>query len=145
MNRANLLSALLCLIVVLGVGFSNSAFSQCQTNVSCSASTDDNNPVCTTGSYDPCGNSVYWTFGFSRTYETSGNPVLRMRIIGASIDLSFEQDDFSPGGTYSFDSDGWVDVGTSSDHELYITLLNGYSGSFKDISATAEYRTSQQN
>ncbi len=142
MNRINTFTMIFCLLLVLGMGISTTAWGQCQSNVSCSAADDSNNPVCTTGAYDPCDNNVWWTFSFSRTSETSGNPILRLNLIGTSIDLTFEQDEFSPYTDYSLDSGEWIPVGPSTSHELRLTRVSGAAGSFEDLEITATYRAS---
>ena len=135
----NIFIGAFCVVLLLGIAGSDTAYGQCKTYVECSAPTDENNPVCTTGSYDPCDNSVYWTLDFHRTSETFGNPTLRLRIIGTNIDESFESDDYSPNQDHSCNSGGWINVGPSSDHELRITRY-GDTGHFSDIETTASYK-----
>ena len=131
----------LCLVVFLVIGFNSNASAQCSSYEYCYAANDSgSNPLCTTGSYDPCDNYVYWWMEFHRTSSTSTHTVLLMILDGTSIEESFYADNYSPNTDHKCNSGQWIYVGPSANHELLVNRVSGFPGSFTNIKPSVRYR-----
>ncbi|MCD6162894.1 MAG: hypothetical protein J7K40_10840 [candidate division Zixibacteria bacterium] len=138
-NIQNIALVGLCLVVFLVIGFNSNAFAQCSSYEYCYAANDSgSNPLCTTGSYDPCDNYVYWWMEFHRTSKTFSSSHLILNLVGASLIENFSSEDYAPNTDNKCNSGQWIYVGPSSDHELRLTRT-GSPGYFTRIKPSVRY------
>jgi hypothetical protein len=139
MSRLIMALAIVGLFAFLPIGGMNSAFAQCEDQVSCWAANDlGDNPIAETGNYDSCDNYLNWTFKFYRNgTDNFTTTIIQYRISQANFYQNADSRDFGRYQNHQIGGKG-VYVGPSNEHNLQIyRFLSG--GHFENIEAIAQY------
>jgi len=132
----------LCLALFLGVVFVNDASAVCASHKYIWTADDyGTDPLESTGDYDPCDNWLHWVFAFDRTSKTDDYTIIAYRIYEDTYTVFIRNVDsrlYNPDQHYELS--GLENVGSSSQHDLWIMRAGGAGGHFEDIEATADYK-----
>jgi len=127
----------LCLIMALVVIQHNDAFAQCKAKEGCSAEDDTGpNPLCESGTYNPCDSWMLWDVYFTRTQQLNQTTVQYL-VVNAGWVKNYSTLIHQDPGDYHFSGTHYV--GSSANHNVQIRRTYGPSGGFTDLSLQVEY------